>query len=350
MDSWIRAILRIYEFAAILTITILPALATVYAIIVSFLGRLVRHADEEFRRLKKENEERIAARRKELGKRDKRRKTIRGALAEVRGWEEELKGLIKKEENWKKQVEGWSFSSIFVKPAGWILGGLLGILVAYGTLNVLPSSLYCWRILLSLIPFFGGLAFVAVGLCKHVIPCLMEIDGSARKPEETPVEAVHRILREQTERSSKEQRETFERLIVKMDGVVEGLERLYSQKEPEFKVRFEVNNKEVTPLMLEKGKEQPVVLVVENRSQFAVQEPAVTVDVPVQLKLSKAGGLLYIPHPANFTEYLSTMRYMFLRKIPIRLKGEEGGKYYVTIYIDSSSHKPYETKLEVIVE
>jgi len=355
MDSWVRAILRIYEFSAILTITILPTLATVYAIIVSFLGRLVRHADEEFRRLKKENEERIAARRKELSKRDKSRKTTKEALAEVKGWEEELRGLIEREENWKKQVEGWSFTAIFVKPAGWILGGLLGILVAYGTLNVLPSSLYCWRILLSLIPFFGGLAFVAVGLCNHIIPCLMEIDESARKPEETPVEAVQRILREQTEQSSKEQRETFERLIAKMDEVVRAL----LPKEPEFDVYFVKEGKKVKEISITQGEETPIDIVVTNKSPFPAKgirvELVLTPDFTLRKSIDDTPFFRHehvsiYPGGADLLIELPIMEVFIVVIRRFLIKGQKKGEIEMPIWIHSETHERYKSKINVRVK
>lgn len=356
MDQWVRAVLRVYEFTAVLVITILPALATVYAIIVSFLGRLVRRADVEFKRLKKENEERIAARRKELSRRDKRRKTTIEALAEVKGWEDELKGLIKKEENWKKQVEGWSFPAIFVKPAGWILGGLLGIFVAYGALNVLPSDFYGWRILLSLLAFLGGLACVAVGLCKHVIPCLVKIDESARKPEESPVETMQRILREQTEQSGKEQREAFERLIGKMDEVV----TLLNLKEPDFEVHFLVDNKPEDTLRIKKDEEQWAAITIDNHSDFPIREGSVELILPAGFAMRERSEdepsfrpdhLTLYPGGAKLQSEIGRLGSNWQRWLPFLIKGEEvSDDFKMHVWIVSTSHKSYEATLKVIVK
>lgn len=355
MDFWVRAILRLYEFTAILTITILPTLATVYAIIVSFLGRLVKRSDEEFKRLKKEAEIRIEARLRELEKRDGRLKTTKKALVEVKSWENELKQLVKDEVNWKKKREGLTFPALFVKPAIWILFGLLAMFVAYGALNVLPLSLRCWRIWLSLIPYLGGLFLVAYGLCKFVIPSLKIIDETARKPEESPIDAMQRILRDREEESRREQRETFGKLINKMDEVA----TLLNLKEPDFETSFLINNEIENSLSITRDEEVQAHILIVNNSDFPLKEASLSVILPDSFTLRKSRKeepqcrpeyVTLYPGGAKYRGKIGSMSPVSSKTISFLIKGNEVGKEHIMyLWVNSSSHKKYHKKFKVIV-
>lgn len=317
------ALAKIYEITAFLDIALLAALVTVYAIIISLMGEMLRWFNEklnEFEAKKadtqKEFNEMMEALRKEGGNPNITIKKLK------KEWEAREKELKKEERPFRKRERRLSL--------GWILttGGLILVSFASILIATLTINTSC-----SLIPYSIGTTLLLWVLISIALT-LKEASQLARGF--TP-----------------KGKEAFEELLEKLIEEI-GL------KKPEFKIHFEVDDKIVDTLRIKKGEEQGACLVVDNDSRFPVKDTVVELALPAGFALRRrTQDTPAPPRPATIDPYpggaalrveLQTLPSETSQRIRFLIKGENAGTFEMIVWVYSTTHERHPTTLNVIVE
>lgn len=320
-----EALSKIYEITAYIGIAILPALATIYAIIVSLMGEMLRWFDDQIREFEAKKKEAykgfsdaMEARRREGGDPET---TIKKLKKEWKSREEELR---KEERPFRKRVNRLSLEWILLSGS-LILASLGSNFLAISISH--SATLWKW----SVIPYSIGTIILLWGLI-NVALTLKEANQLVRAFSPKGKEAFDELL---------------ERLIEEI-----GL------KSPEFEAHFWVNKKRVDTLTIEKRQEQLATLCINNDSRFSAKETSISLALPKGFTLRKTvddkskfrplhvetypEGAEYRYELGTFPAY-NTYTLTFLIKSEIQKKG--GFDMY--LWISSTTHERFEHKLKV---
>ncbi len=342
---------KIFELTAFLIIAIIAAIAGIYAIIVNFLSRLANRTKEELDSRIKEAQ--IYA--------EKSKEALKNKLSSTSQSEngpemikpiaerllEDLNKIRSIQDERASKIKKLSFDSLFGKPALLSIISFFLIMLALVSYGSLKSDLA--KLILSMICYLGSLIFLAICLFSYVIPHLKEINILAQESKEITIEDV---LREQLKQSQKD-------LTIKLGDVVQALDRIYDLKKPNFSSLFLINRKEIKSLIIEKDKEEKVVLVIHNNDEFPVQAGKLDICLPKGFTMRKdvqdvptfrEDYFPFYPGGAEYQSELGTIPSAFETKRLFLIKGTKLGKFKMQVWISSTTHKTYESNLNIVVK
>jgi hypothetical protein len=343
MDPLSDAFLKVYELTAFLYSAIFAAILLIYALLALYLGRIYKQTREEFERLRKEAESRITT-----GDGDPAHR--------AENWRMQIAVAKLKLVQWEQSFQSHTVESTLVRPAGLTLGGLGAVFVA---ILCLQPGWGFWGIWLSLAIYLAGGVLVYRGLIHGLIPRLKEVENSAKEPAESPVGILHRILKEQGGQSQKQQQATNEHLIAVLERAVQGLERLYALKPPDFKILFTDDGKRGETLEVCLGMEKEIRLAVANKSPFAIEQGLLEVVIPNKLKVSKEGSFErrlaydYVdswPYGTSLMRRLGAFPPSYAAEWSFTVETFQPGKHHVKVHLDSTSHERYSGHLYLVAK
>jgi len=310
---------KIYGITAYFDIALIAALATVYAIIVSLMSRMlawVREKLQEIELRKGEAKEKFQA---ELSSvKDKEPQEIIEKLTEK--WEASKAELTKTEMTFKRRERLLSWGGIIVFTGSLLVISLILTLVAILTRESSP---------LCSAGFYIGAVAASLWALFRIALTLKEATELAKE-------------------TSPQEKQELEKLFKEVFGL----------KKPEYEVFFEMDEKPVDTLSINKDEEQWSKLLVDNRSRFAVKDLAVELILPEGFTLRRRTQDTPQPRSATDDPYpcgaelrvkTQTLLPDTRQFIPFLIKGENAGKFEMYVWIDSTTHERFEHKLKVRV-
>lgn len=313
---------KIYAITAYFDIALIAALATVYAIIVSLMSRMLAWVREKLREIELregEAEERFRAEMDSV--KGKKPQEIIDKLTEK--WEASKAELAKTKKTFKRRERLLSWGGVIVFTGGLLVISLTLTLVA---IPISESSPLC----------SAGFYMVAVAV---LLWALFRIALTLKEATELAKE------------TTPQEKQELEKLFKEVFGL----------KKPEFAVHFVVNEKLADVITIEKDQEQWVTIQVDNNSHFAVQEARIELALPDVFTLRKnledtpdirsATFNLY-PSGATLVVRLEAFMSKIAYSIPFLIKGKKykKGGYDMYVWIGSTSHVHSQYKLKVKVK
>jgi uncharacterized membrane protein YhiD involved in acid resistance len=316
-----EALAKVYEITAFLDIALLAALVTVYAIIVSLMGRMLAWVREKLQEIELRKGEAKGKFQKELDsvKGDDPQEAIK-KLTEK--WEKSKAELDKTEISFERRERLLSWSGVILFTGSLLVVSLILTLVA---ILIGKSSLLC-----SAGFYLGALVALLWALIR-----------------------VSLTLKEATElakETSPQEKQDLEKLFKEVFGL----------KKAEYEVFFEMDNKLVDTLNIKKEEEQRVRLVVDNDSRFAVKDTVVSLMLPEGFTLRKriedtpdaprSATLKPYPGGADLSVEIQTLSSASRCTLSFLIKGENAGKFEMYVRVNSTTHERHRITLKVIVK
>ena len=326
MNLWVNAFLRIYELTGILVITILPALATVYTIIISFMGKMLEWSKARLKELETFKDD---ANIKFLAKMDSLKGE--GNPADVIEklnveWNTRKRDLKTREKLLRKRENRLSLQRILF--TGCLI--LASIITIFMAITIAETSLKDWW--MSLIPYGIGIILLVWAL----ILLILTLKEASQLALESPAK--------------------------EKEGLEEMLRKLYEMlglKKPEFEVKLLVKEKPETTLTLTKDVEEKIVFQIQNLSDFSAMETRFELALPstftLRQNLSEAPKYrptTITPYPkgASFKSALGTSFPKTQIIVSCLIKGEQIGEFDMIVWIDTTTHESFRGSLKVIVK
>lgn len=318
MEPWVEALIKIYELTAYLDIALLAALVTIYAIIVSFLNKMLR--------IVKEKREKIQI------YRQKENPIKTGSTDSFLAQSTAVRELTIKEKRLEKLEKRFS-------PSWILLTGVLmlcSFVLILGAIFIESGFFEKWGY--SLIPASLGWIFFLVALLR-VLLTLKEVEQLAKEPipEKKQVE-----IPSEAEESLDDSLVTLDTLDTEISFREVGL--FLSQE----------HGPPTIVLKLKKGKQEKVDIVIKNENpirsaslkivyptHFGIQLPSGWRTEKVVSKTDWDVGLKEIPGPILGGGFVTG---------PIVFRPEKDGIYQFSIYFDTSANKGYGSNFWVEVE
>lgn len=317
------ALAKIYEITAYFDIALIAALVTVYAIIVSLMGRMlawVREKLQEIRLREGDAEEKFRAKMASL--KNKKPQEIIDEL--IRERETSKAELTKTESALKRRERLLSWGSIIL-----ITGGLLFISFEWTLVAILiRENSFWWSV-----GFYIGAAVTLLWALFRIALTLKEATELAK------------------ETSPQEKRE-LEKLFKDVLGL----------KKAEYEVHFlSDDDQPLESLSLKKDKEETVRLYIYSRSRFAVKDVMLSFALPkgfiLRESLDDKQGIRHAfwslyPEGAKLRKKISDIPSdaETEEEIEFIIKSEKSGNHLMFLWIHSTTHEEYKIKLPIIVE
>jgi hypothetical protein len=326
MNLWVNAFLRIYELTGILVITILPALATVYAIIISFMGKMLEWSKDRLKELETFKED---ANKKFVAKMDslKGESSTSTVIKELnKEWKSLNRDLKTREKPLRKRENRLSPQRILFTGC-LIISSVITIFMA---ITIAETSLKDWW--MSLFPYGIGIML----LVWTLILLILTLKEASWLALEFPVK----------------EKEEYEGLIKKLDEML-GL------KKPEFKVNFLVKDKLVNTLTITKDIEEEICIQILNESDYPALDTSLALALPSTFTLRESQSVSPGHRPATSITYPKGAKFQALIGIfpshnsyptSCFIKGEKTGEFDLIVWINTTTHKKYTGSLKVIVK
>ena len=324
------ALLKLCELTAFLAIALLPALATIYAIVVSLMRNVLSRASQEVVKIEKLKAD--AAEKFKAQLQDAQDKTSKGAelnkvVSELDMKRIEYEKQFRKEERELKRTEqNLSLKGFFVLPGALICLSLVVLLFA-----IVEASPSQNGHPVAELAYAAGVILISLAIWRVVV-AVATLDKLVRHPEE---------------------RESAEVMLGRK------LEELLGLKNSEFEVGFASGAKRVPRMTIQKGKPSPLSISVINKSVFAAQEASVELALPSCLSVQANEPTAVARRPETVPLYPGGVKVYWkiglfgswnTYELGLAVTGSEAGSYTIYVFVSSTTHRVFGTTFQLDVE